>query len=790
MDISKVKGEIKSLIKLPKFKLTKISTYFNTAKETQIAEAFVSNVSGRYDVPQGDWVREDLRDIEGPWTQTKNGFSVSGQVLPIESHIGSASPVIPAILAGAWTSFYLSLLFAKAGMPVLAILSLLPGIYVMTRYIDGFGQVKQGTLAILIFAISMGLSFTSNAIGYLLGNSVLSLLENMANIMPIFMPLIYWKDLVTKRAKALAQLGNHYSGAILSSPKTKKNTARWTQALAAKRDELAGAMFLKFGTAEGILSFMGDSFAPDKGLPFGASFEDMKKHSIMFGSTGKGKSSGFLRAIIAFLIKQDCGLWISDGKNSLPNEIKSDKVKLISPETVKHFNFIMGLPPVEIGQIFRNTLAPRMEGDQNSQFKDKSQSALTDMLIFKEELQKNKLMSKSLGGLVDCYTMYCSEMKKVKDEVTEEVVDDIPNHPLISLFFETQELAQKLFARGTVLNQAFNRFVAFHNSDEKERSLITFSLESWLTPFTQNDLLTDWLHADDSDVNLEDLTRGAMFSFVLPIDKFGLAGVIIHKLVQNRINKILANRGDKWQSVEGQKHVFMVTDECQDIYDKSVSDAMATMRGFGGTYICATQNYESLEVSLTQGGAAKFWDGFANYGTFQSSEKTYAMISKKVGEQKIWQTTAKTEMIAYSTTAQLQLSNSIFDIDNPNRQDMLSSGIEKELFGIDGLWAGEKDISFLKRVLGGGSSTQPQKRFFSNEGVAKLILSEKAIPLFNDVVIDQLKEPFKCFINIDIGGVPRRDVIRAMPLTSDFESLDDKIDAENKKMMEEFNITE
>ncbi|MFZ6755542.1 hypothetical protein ACO0KY_19515 [Undibacterium sp. Dicai25W] len=54
---------------------------------------------------------------------------------------------------------------------------------------------------------------------------------------------------------------------------------------------------------------------------------------------------------------------------------------------------------------------------------------------------------------------------------------------------------------------------------------------------------------------------------------------------------------------------------------------------------------------------------------------------------------------------------------------------------------------------------------------AMFVKAEHATPLFNETVVDALNEPFTCFVSLERASIPRRDVIKTIPLDGNFEKI-------------------
>lgn len=114
------------------------------------------------------------------------------------------------------------------------------------------------------------------------------------------------------RAQDLMMNSMRFSGfdQNLKAALTRHSPARAKQVESAIKDT---SPFIPVGTSLGVLTSQLDGYAPDEGLPFGQTLNDLDTHLLIFGPTGSGKTSGTLRPIIKQVIEArkqvDLGSW-------------------------------------------------------------------------------------------------------------------------------------------------------------------------------------------------------------------------------------------------------------------------------------------------------------------------------------------------------------------------------------------------------------------------------------------------------------------------------------------------
>lgn len=276
-------------------KLRALSLFFNWDKIQKEILADTNDVMYRHDIPMGSKVPKDLADIEGPLQLTKNGYPVAGQVLVDDFGIGSSSPALPIYIALYSLVAVLNNLLPELG------LSFLCPIYTLLYFaglLGFFGALSTIGFAILTLGGSSMIAYFAGPIS--MAGIPASYLHTVLGVLPGFLPLLYLMRKKYQRASEQAYQGATYGEAAKNSPKSQKNNSRYMQTITAMQDK---SLFVKYGTAKGLLTFNGDSFAPDDGLPVGQSVADLSTHMAIFGSTGTGKST-LIRSLLIQIVNE------------------------------------------------------------------------------------------------------------------------------------------------------------------------------------------------------------------------------------------------------------------------------------------------------------------------------------------------------------------------------------------------------------------------------------------------------------------------------------------------------
>ena len=386
-------------------------------------------------------VRPDLRDREGTFQLTKNGFPVPGRLLDEQFHMGTQSPALPVYMT-LWSLVAMfSGLMSSIGIGYV-------GPAATFAYIVGFflffGALPTIAVAALVVAPALAINFIAPTLVQL-GISV-DVVGWVAGLVPAILPLIYLVFKVKREAGRLSREGERNKGAVLAAPRAQPNKARIKQD---KNDIKDKSHLIVFGLSSGRLAKNGDELSPDGGLPFGLTMNDLSKHVMLFGATGSGKTISGIYQIAKGAFESEkstgkkVGMLILDGKAQLADNFKSH-IKVIHPSTVKNLNALQGLPPEIIVSILENINTEGKSSGNGKFWTTSAGSGIYTALIFRSALIPMQLAQDSLSGLVKLLR----EMKKPCDSVGKHpLTDKLAGHP-------------DLMTEGTLLNDALDPSMA------------------------------------------------------------------------------------------------------------------------------------------------------------------------------------------------------------------------------------------------------------------------------------------------------------------------------------------
>lgn len=592
---------------------------------------------------------------------------------------------------------------------------------------------------------------------------------NLSPIMAALLPIVSYRMAYMKKVK---QLFNAAENVSTDGPKTKIIPAKLTQQIDAKNDS---SQLITIGITTGTLSSLGDYFAPDGNKEIKLSVNDLTTHFFGFGSTGTGKTSGLLRPIISQLINSDdsnvktdidfdkrkYGIMIADGKGQLALDFTKVLDVIIHPDYIEKFNVIEGLAP----EILADTLLKLNEGEKASDpFWSKS---ARDMIYYSAvilnvylELGLRKV---TLSDLVDVMSLIATkpDVDEESGKVSHEIKDVMARH---------KDYAED----GTIVNDAIKYFRDFqvNNADDTRNSIFAVA-RSWLAPFFQSAKLRKWAECDSSDFNFEALLSGLRLGLLLPENEFGAAGLISTALLKSRLYKLIQNRGDSRNGKEN-KQVFLVIDEAQKVIDDQDLAILPIARSLKLSCIYATQNIEGIVAKFNEQAALQLLDSFGSILSYRSSPATLKYFQERIGSGDTWQSTSKGNLsLDLGASASNLLQSVLYDLNNPN-----ASVIQKKYNGLH-----DELAEFLDAQRKSTKEQRANPNGKPGVGFGHFSFyqkSEQVAPFFNENGMQLLNQKFNAIVILNRAGVPRRDIIKTLPLDNNFQ----KIITEDQKMQE------
>lgn len=727
-------------------------TYVAIPPMVERAKAEALALTVRHDVPVGPDVPADLRDERGRFFGTPNGFRISGRMLTDDLLMGSPPPTIPLLfallpvltLATVMLNFVAGPLGMLLGAALLAtavwtlnasvqrmwvvvgvafgialplllgegwIFRLLPetvlravfnpssplhSVAVRTFYVGVLGGLAGITMAVWFFARDRAAAgrFAAWSLGILVAFFV-SVAVLPAFLKPVFwfgigaLPaVLYTRAQKRNRALRLAFQGQKATMESTGPLQLAHVEARAKQAARA-REDCSG--FVVLGKAKGVFTRLHDGYAPDEGLPFGLTLNDLPQHLVIFGSSGTGKTSSTLRPLLSLIINEriqgalmqaiGTGLVVMDGKGSLGEELRGvPGYHLIEPGAEVVAPLIAGLIPQEVAETLCELSTKKdQEGSDNaSHFNGHGHNFLVqaglllEAFVAADKARVEHEMSRphaedvtrewrwTIKDLHRTSTLLAAAAEGYTGSKLEGHIDgllrdyyagDGPRHELL--------IAAVQYAK-----------VDLANIEQRERSSIISTANGWMTPLLLDERILPWSCAEEG-FDVTQVLHGAWIGVNLPELKYNRAGKLVQGLLKRRIFNALRNRDNLEWETKGESPVIFVIDEAHELITAADGMMLPQARSLGGRMVYATQTFESFAVAFNSELAAdKFLDNFSSFVSFRSSARTYEWVSRRLGEIDAYVASEQGATIDFRFTAKLALSSPLLDPAHPMRDQL------------------------------------------------------------------------------------------------------------------------
>jgi len=762
---------------LSMFQLTSPALLKRLREET---DEETSNLTQRFDVPQGDDVPADLKDTQGWFVQSKNGFRILTRILKEDILHGTENSI------GILASMILDFVFISVAIVGIA-LYLQPDPD-LPYYIGGaevvlFGWLYSKTSAQMKFKeIRLGehLSLSTSALAtlmvfivggaygldsYLGGDGWYPLYA----LFPIvLLPIVTALHFEFHRNDLLKKHGEKHTFGVSRPPYTE---ARNTQYLNAKKDK---SPFIQLGTTGGVFTRQMDGFSPDGGLPFGLSAQDLSKHLAIFGKTGGGKTYGELKPIAQQWLADKCGgALFLDGKGTLASELfemfkgtSLEKEFVLVEPGLCDLGLIEGMSP----EVLADTMADLGVGDPDND-KDK----------FFTSSGRKWLLSAAciLKGAYDIEMKSCDEQAVKAGYANWNALEDdykakgksLPIQRQYQWSYEkivemsSQKMTDKDFMRGTSSVMGLVDWIRNQHPDAQQSSLLRDALEfvaveipnmddrtlgnvestvkAWLTPIMTNAEIRKWAMVERG-VDITKCLKGGILGVNAPSSKYQQAGTTVTALVKSRIFADIRNRGteEKWRA-KGHQPMLMMVDEAQEVIGVVEKSMVAVGRSLGICMVYATQSVDAYYAKFSEHETNAMLVNFCSILTFDSTELTAEYFQKRIGKP-VTSSVSSSPLITMISQARNLLSTPIFDDEQSmnNRRTLKSKLIKKEIIN------------------------QPFKSLFADDDEPKE--KDDQYLLKDGIWANNMNIPYVAIAEVQRGGVPRRDVIRSIgQLTKD-----------------------
>lgn len=681
------------------------------------------DLTERHDVPRGDDVPADLRDVMGFFWKTRNGYRVSGRLLPSDMLQGSPSAALPLILVLGSMLGCLSLVLGGSHGWASYVVTPLFLIYLAIVY------QLFGLAMCLIMFLGVGVAIGSNWVPlprYLVGG------EYVALVLVAFAPRWYADRVSSDRAHKLAQYGTSVTQADTGMLTDLHMEPRRLQFENATHD---ATPFIRIGTATGFFRAFMDGYAPDPGLPFGLTCADLSTHFAVFGKTGTGKTSGLLRPIAnAFLASGYGGALILDGKGQLAREFKGrfEDYLLVEPGDDCQLALIEGLEPEDVVQTLASVRGSdsKADGGENGFFVNSGRQLLLYVAIVVREM--NRIDAARYPWTFSALVQMLNAM--VMPETSKRYVDVLA--------------AQD--GKSPMLRDAIAYFrVQLPAMDERTRANIAATCSAWLAPVMSHPKVRPWASLS-TGVDVTRCLRGGLVGVNAPATEYGDAGAVITAMVKARIFAAVRRRAADWSRNGTDKPILMLVDEAQAVVGRAEQELFPVARSLGLIGVYATQSVDEFYERFGEHGALALLNNFRSFAVFDSSEKTFEWASRHLGWSEVRQQRFRSGHSDPGMAARLAAGSPIFDPEHPDREYM--KGLARDRVG--GMWSVVKGA--LQIVQGKEADINLDVETEFSHRVEPLLSVERADAY--------LAAPGMAVVQVQRGQVRRRDVVRLNPV--------------------------
>lgn len=761
-------------------KFKALSAFMPLDEMRKEAQAETAVLTERNDVPNGPGVPEDLRDRQGRFFGTREGYRISGRMLVGDMLDGSPSAALPLLYAT-----YPFMAFALGFLSNVGILG--SGGVLFFNLLWFFAVLQFGSgilrfigLALVIILAQGGPDQIMAGLGSGLGSWFMSederaLMQEMgmasgggggmmaliATLIPAVLPLFMARRAALARARALAAQGSLCALESMGEMTHQHEEPRRIQAEQAARDK---SPFITLGEATGACTRKWDGFAPDAGLPVGLTTNDLSTHLVIFGKTGSGKTSRALRVIAdQYGRSSDGGLLVLDGKGALPKDLKDAGLagfRLVNPSD-EVVSLTENLTPVGLADAVVE--AAGSAGGENAFW---TSSGHTMLLSAAQLLARVVELEKGLGTEEEArkyfWTLGC--LKRLYSQMSsnpglgQSLVDWVKDN--------SDEMDGPLgdaCAYWSTKGQ-------FHSMDEKTRSNVKATVDSWLSPVFAHPNLRKWAESE-SGVRVEDVLEGARMGFNVPIFMYKEAGLLVNSLIKGRVFhgvKMRGTYGARWQEeLPKQKPLMLMVDECQEFLAGGGKSPEASMlpiaRSIGLKAVYASQSVDAFIARMGEKEALALLDNFVSFMTFAASPTTLRWVVAQIGfsQQLVFDTPGMG--VDYSFTASLASTSPLRDPSHPDARLMrglrrtMDSGsiktVEQAAFG-------KTVMQGLSSILGKGGGSSNADVFATATEVSPVLGGKFMVApvMSEDALSARLSTPGAAFIQVSRAGVRRRDL--------------------------------
>ena len=580
-------------------------------------------------------------------------------------------------------------------------------------------------------------------------------------------------------------LGTAMNGEALGKLMTGHIRARHDQAVRASKDPTP---LFTFGTSTGALYEKGDVFAADRGLPLVASLYDISTHMLVVGGTGRGKTLYALNRITTeWMAMNQGGMLFIDPKGEGALKYKHlPGYRVIAP-TVRdaltntivsqgvNVGLIQGMEPGTVCQVLAEVggVGKDSKSQGNAQYfinNGLNVGFHAEQLLWwtiKTHEHQVKIGRKDANAKINWrWTLH--DIAKMVDLLAKPF-DKSGRHDaeiLTDMIETVQEWAP--IPRN---NPVLARTISFIKSElpvlqasEETWSSIVSTVKQWFTPLLNSNDLLSWAMCEQGDVDMGDVLHGAKFGLYLPL-RYGTAGVMAMALIRRRIAMDMRKRPDNWRELDPTATpVLFVFDEFQELINLQDLEILSMGRSLGNWMVMATQSEAAIRQKLGDTATEALMNNFLSWMAFDVDLGTFLMLQKKVG--KCWRKQLKGSAVAVDldATTDAIASHPAYDLEHPN------AGRRWDHMAAEGV-----GLAVPQQVAYRNAITKDSRNESFNESMNSFADNNLLTPFVTkggseeqeilDIADFNLlaKGEGDALIQINRGGVPRRDIVKMTP---------------------------
>ncbi len=198
------------------------------------------------------------------------------------------------------------------------------------------------------------------------------------------------------------------------------------------------------GHATGTLRARGDLAAPAPGQRVCIDGESLFQHTLIFGGTGEGKTTAFLKPLVRQLLRQGVGLYVCDAKGVLWEDVRklaeaegrADDVLVVGTDSeMAGVDLLSGLSPTVVAATLRSVMRQMNGQEADSFWPDMASNMLRHVLtvaqIYRLTSVGQAYRSKESVDPYSLWWAYCAVIQgDMLESALEACLEQLENDPL------------------------------------------------------------------------------------------------------------------------------------------------------------------------------------------------------------------------------------------------------------------------------------------------------------------------------------------------------------------------